>query len=151
MLMPALSIQTAFVHFPIGIVFVDRELKVVKIASVVVPWRTASARHARHALELPAGEAARWGIAVGDQLAIGETEDMAIARKAMADGAANDPFTAEQRLADETCVPTISGIAQAETTGNRDPALPKSGSFHGLINGIEYAQPQIEVHDDVRG
>ncbi|MFL5864615.1 MAG: DUF192 domain-containing protein [Solirubrobacteraceae bacterium] len=72
LLMPAPSVHTAFMRFAIDVVFIDRDLQVVKIAPDVAPWRMASARRARHALELPAGEAARRGIEVGDVMVIGD-------------------------------------------------------------------------------
>jgi uncharacterized protein len=50
------------------VVFLDRELVVVGIANEVEPWRAAGRRGAKAALELPAGEAARRGLSVGDQL-----------------------------------------------------------------------------------
>jgi uncharacterized membrane protein (UPF0127 family) len=70
LLQPAPSIHTAFMRFPIDVVFIDRNLHVVKVVADMPAWRTASARRARSTLELPAGEAARRGIEVGDQLAV---------------------------------------------------------------------------------
>jgi uncharacterized membrane protein (UPF0127 family) len=73
----ASSIHTMFMRFPIDVVFVDRELVVRKVCPSVKPWRLAVARHARDALELAAGEAARRGIAAGHRLRIrtvGEAE-----------------------------------------------------------------------------
>ena len=55
-------------RFPIDVVFLDRELVVVGIASEVGPWGVAGRRGAKAALELAAGEAARRGLSVGDQL-----------------------------------------------------------------------------------
>ena len=75
LLMPAPSVHTAFMRFAIVVVFIDREFKVIKIARDVAPWRMTSARHARHTLELPAGEVARRGVEVGDVIAIGEPHD----------------------------------------------------------------------------
>jgi uncharacterized membrane protein (UPF0127 family) len=70
LIQPAPSIHTAFMRFPIDVVFIDRNLEVVKVVEEMQAWRTASARRARSALELAAGEIARRGIAVGDQLVI---------------------------------------------------------------------------------
>jgi len=70
LLTPAPSIHTAFMRFSLDVVFADRGLRVVKVVPNLGPWRVASARHARYALELAAGEAARRGIRSGDQLAI---------------------------------------------------------------------------------
>jgi CheY-like chemotaxis protein len=57
-------------RFPIDVVFLDRNLRVVKIAHDLPAWRTASDRRARSALELAAGEAAVRGIEIGDQLLV---------------------------------------------------------------------------------
>jgi hypothetical protein len=70
LLQPAPSIHTAFMRFPIDVVFIDRNLQVLKVVEDMPAWRTASARRAKSALELAAGEIARRGIAIGDQLVI---------------------------------------------------------------------------------
>jgi hypothetical protein len=58
----------AFMRFPIDAVFLDRDLRVVKVASDLRPWRAAGSRGAKAVLEIPAGEASRRGLTVGDQL-----------------------------------------------------------------------------------
>lgn len=68
LLRPAGSIHTAFMRFAIDAVFLDRELRVVRIARNLSPWRLAVARGARAVLELPAGESERRQIEVGDCL-----------------------------------------------------------------------------------
>jgi uncharacterized protein len=69
LLQPAPSIHTAFMRFPIDVVFLDGSLQVLKVVEQVPPWRVASARRARSVLELAAGEISRRGIEVGDRLA----------------------------------------------------------------------------------
>ena len=71
LLKPASSVHMAFMRFPIDAVFLDRELRVVKIASDLKPWRAAGSRGAKSVLEIPAGEAARRGLSVGDRLVAG--------------------------------------------------------------------------------
>ena len=71
LLRPASSVHMAFMRFPIDAVFLDKELRVVKIAADLQPWRVASARGAKSVLEIPAGEAARRGLTVGDRLVLG--------------------------------------------------------------------------------
>ncbi len=71
LLKPASSVHMAFMRFAIDAVFLDRELRVVKVAADLRPWRIASARRAKSVLELPAGEAARRGLTVGDRLVAG--------------------------------------------------------------------------------
>jgi uncharacterized membrane protein (UPF0127 family) len=70
LLRPTGSIHTWFMRFPIDAVFLDRELRVLRVASDLGPWRTAAARKARAVLELRAGEATRRGVAVGDVLSV---------------------------------------------------------------------------------
>jgi uncharacterized membrane protein (UPF0127 family) len=55
-------------RFPIDVVFLDRELTVTAVVPELRPWRTAARRGAKSVLELPAGEAARRGLGVGDRL-----------------------------------------------------------------------------------
>lgn len=68
LLRPAASVHTLFMRFPIDVVFLDDELEVLGIAAELPPWRAAAQRKADAALELPAGECARRGLAVGDRL-----------------------------------------------------------------------------------
>ena len=68
LLRPAGSVHTWLMRFPIDVVFLDRELTVLHVVPELVPWRTAGKRGAKAVLELPAGEAARRGLAAGDRL-----------------------------------------------------------------------------------
>ena len=68
LLAPASAIHTCGMRFPIDAVFLDGELRVVRVARALAPWRFASARGARAVLELPAGGAAALG--PGDRLAL---------------------------------------------------------------------------------
>jgi uncharacterized membrane protein (UPF0127 family) len=68
LLQPAGSVHSFFMRFPIDVVFLDRELAVVGVAAVLPPWRIARSRGAKSALELPAGEARRRGLKVGERL-----------------------------------------------------------------------------------
>jgi hypothetical protein len=49
-------------------VFLDAELTVLGVREAVRPWRAAAQRGAKAVLELPAGTAARAGIAAGERL-----------------------------------------------------------------------------------
>jgi hypothetical protein len=55
LLRPASSVHTAFMRFAIDVVFLDRDLRVLKIASHLRPWRTAARRKAHAVLELRGG------------------------------------------------------------------------------------------------
>jgi uncharacterized protein len=65
---PAPSVMTYFMRFPIDVVFLDRDWRVVKVVHRLRPWRVAGARHAIAALELPAGTAEACSLQVGDVL-----------------------------------------------------------------------------------
>jgi hypothetical protein len=62
-------------RFPIDVVFLDRNLRVVRLVERLSPWRAAGVRRARSALELAAGEVAKRRIDVGDVVAITDTHD----------------------------------------------------------------------------
>jgi len=64
------SVHMFFMRFPIDVVFLDRDLRVLSVRHELRPWRVAGARGAVAALELPAGAAAAVGIAEGDVLAL---------------------------------------------------------------------------------
>jgi uncharacterized protein len=68
LLRPASSVHMAFMRFPIDAVFLNRDLQVMKVAADLRPWRAAGARGAKAVLEMPAGEAGRRGLSVGDRL-----------------------------------------------------------------------------------
>jgi uncharacterized protein len=77
LLQPAGSVHTFFMRFPIDVVFLDAERRVLRVASSVAPWRTAAARKSREVLELAAGEAARVGMVVGSQLQLEVNDERA--------------------------------------------------------------------------
>ena len=69
------SVHMFFMRFPIDVVFVDRDWRVVGVRHGLRPWRVAGARRAVAALELPARAAAEAGIEVGDVLALDDREE----------------------------------------------------------------------------
>ena len=69
------SVHMFFMRFPIDVVFVDRDWRVVGVRHGLRPWRVAGARRAVAALELPAGAAAEAGIEEGDVLALDDQEE----------------------------------------------------------------------------
>jgi uncharacterized protein len=64
------SVHMFFMRFPIDVVFLDSEWKVVAIKHRLRPWRVAGARGAVAALELAAGAAAASGLRKGDVLVL---------------------------------------------------------------------------------
>jgi uncharacterized protein len=71
-LQPASSVHTWFMRFPIDVVFLDRDLSVLRVVRRLAPWRTAHRRRATAVLELAAGESERRGIEVGQRLSWAE-------------------------------------------------------------------------------
>ena len=55
LLRPAGSVHTAFMRFPIDVVFLDGAMQVLRVEPNVRPWRVAGQRRARAVLELAAG------------------------------------------------------------------------------------------------
>ena len=72
LLRPAGSIHTAFMRFPIDAVFLDADMRVLRVASDLRPWRLAAQRGAKAVVELPAGAAEGMGLAVGLTLELAE-------------------------------------------------------------------------------
>jgi uncharacterized membrane protein (UPF0127 family) len=68
LLRPASSVHTFCMRFAIDVVFLGRDGEVLKVAQRVAPWRTAAARGSKAVVELPAGEAGRRGLRVGDRV-----------------------------------------------------------------------------------
>lgn len=66
------SVHMFFMRFPIDVVFLDRDWKVVRVVHGLRPWRVAGARRAVAALELAAGAAAQAGVEEGDVLSLEE-------------------------------------------------------------------------------
>jgi uncharacterized membrane protein (UPF0127 family) len=71
LLEPASVVHTWFVSFPVDVVFLDRDLRVLRLDEHVGPWRIAARPGARAVLELPAGTIARCALRVGDVLSAG--------------------------------------------------------------------------------
>ncbi|MGZ8740797.1 MAG: DUF192 domain-containing protein [Gaiellaceae bacterium] len=68
LLRPAGTVHTFFMRFPIDVVFLDGEQRVVGIEPSLPAWRTSGRRGAKAVVELASGECARRGLSVGDRL-----------------------------------------------------------------------------------
>jgi hypothetical protein len=55
-------------RFPIDVIFIDRDGRVVRIVPALAPWRMAMSARAKAVIELAAGTAAASDIRVGDLL-----------------------------------------------------------------------------------
>jgi uncharacterized membrane protein (UPF0127 family) len=67
-ILPCFSVHTAFMRFPIDVVFLDREGTTVKVVSNLTAWRAAGCWRAHAVVELAAGSAAARDIRCGDRL-----------------------------------------------------------------------------------
>jgi uncharacterized protein len=67
---PCAAIHTAFMQFPIDVVFTDREGQAIKLVHRLRPWRIAISLKADAVVELPAGALERCRIEVGDRLTL---------------------------------------------------------------------------------
>ena len=74
---PCSGIHTIGMTFPIDVVFLDGDRRVVAVRERIVPWRaTRFIKGASSVLELAAGSIRQNGIAVGNQLDFVEGEDL---------------------------------------------------------------------------
>lgn len=62
------SIHMFFVRFPIDVVYIDKDNKVLKIKHSLRPWRMSSCMAAKATIELPAKKAEETATLVGDTL-----------------------------------------------------------------------------------
>jgi uncharacterized protein len=69
---PAPSVMTFFMRFPIDVVFIDKAYSIVKVVHSLGAWKTAGARGAAAALELPAGTAASLHLEPGMSLRLAD-------------------------------------------------------------------------------
>ena len=71
LIIPSQAVHTIAMRFPIDVVFVDRNWRVVHLRPAMVPNRlTAVHWRAQSVIELPAGVIAQTETAVGDQLSV---------------------------------------------------------------------------------
>lgn len=68
---PRWFVHTAFMRFPIDVIFLDRNLTVLATREHLPSWRAAAHPRAHSVLQLAAGETEALGIRVGDKLAWG--------------------------------------------------------------------------------
>ena len=68
LLTPCMAVHTAFMRFPIDVVFIDRDGRAVRVVAGVRPWRMTASFRAHAVIELAAGTATAADIRVGDML-----------------------------------------------------------------------------------
>ena len=65
------AIHTAFVRFPIDVIFLDKQMTAIRLVSVLSPWRVVGfVRGADAVVELPAGTLRQKEIAIGQQFTV---------------------------------------------------------------------------------
>ena len=74
LLTPAPSIHSYFMRFEFDVVFLDRNMRVLRLVERLPAWKARSAKGSKSVLELAAGELEQRGLQVGDELAV-TTED----------------------------------------------------------------------------
>jgi len=70
MLEPCAAVHTAFMRFPIDLVFVDHDGCAVKIVKDLPPWRIALSTEAYAVIEMAAGSLRGLDLSIGDRLYI---------------------------------------------------------------------------------
>lgn len=74
-LRPCNSIHMFFMRFPLDVLFVDGDGRVLRVLDSIRPWRASTmVRGARTAIELPAGTALRTGVAPGTVVRMTESD-----------------------------------------------------------------------------
>jgi uncharacterized membrane protein (UPF0127 family) len=69
------AIHTAFVRFPIDVLFLDSQMTVMRLVSALSPWRIVGpVRGAKSVVELPAGTLRQMQIAVGQQFTVSRSD-----------------------------------------------------------------------------
>ena len=68
LLTPCKAVHTVGMRFPIDVIFIDRDGRVVRIVPSLAPWRIAMSARANAVIELAAGHAAVSDIRIGDML-----------------------------------------------------------------------------------
>jgi len=115
LLTPSPSIHSAFMRFEFDAVFLDREMRVLKLCERIPKWRARSCRGARSVLELAAGEIEKRGVEVGDQLGF--------APDAPADTAPDAPGDTAPDAPGDTA-PDAPGDTAPDAPGDTAPEAP---------------------------
>lgn len=72
---PSNGVHTFFMRFPIDVVFVAKDGRIVKLCRSLAPWRMAAALRAYATIELAAGALELSDVTVGDRLVIVPRDD----------------------------------------------------------------------------
>ena len=70
---PSSGVHTVFMRFPIDVIGLDKDRRVIKLWNKLVPYRVTSvSTQLRSVIELKAGSIAEHGVQLGDQIAFSE-------------------------------------------------------------------------------
>lgn len=75
LIMPCYSVHTMFMRFPIDVIYLDDDCRILKVADSMKPFRASMRRGSRSVLEMRAGSAVRAGLSVGAQIVFTEVRD----------------------------------------------------------------------------
>ncbi|WEN42642.1 hypothetical protein CKCBHOJB_02241 [Thauera sp. GDN1] len=115
---PCASVHTAFMRYPIDVVFLDRRGRILEVIEALPPWRMAACWRARQTLELAAGEARRLGLAPGTSVVIPDS----IAHGASTVGAVKPAPTNATPASSAAACASAQAPSETETAARRDPA-----------------------------
>ena len=74
-LVPCAAVHTAFMRFPIDLVFVNRHGCAIRVVKRLPPWRVAIAPKAHSVIELAAGSLERQVLQVGDRVCLVRSDE----------------------------------------------------------------------------
>ena len=142
LLTPTSSVHTFFMRFPIDVVFIDRDFVVTRVVHNLRTWRTAHAKGARAALELPAGAAARVAIREGEQLALDRVRKKG--------GALRKLGRVVARTSTIACVAVLAFTASAlvgpaDTANTQAPRPPEIAFRTSIATMAALAQPDTPL------
>lgn len=146
LLEPAYAIHTAFMRFPIDVVFLDSHMRVMKVVDSLPPWRTAGAHLAFSTLELAAGEARRRDVTVGDRLDVQQVGEPQLARALSSTLARMQGDDGAPRVLLISADRRFRGVTAALFTRRGWPVAV--GTFQEDVGGlVADAQPDVAVID----
>lgn len=70
LLAPCCMVHTAFMRFPIDVLFVARDGRALRVLHAVKPWRAVASMRAHAAIELAAGVLAQHRVVAGDRIVL---------------------------------------------------------------------------------
>ena len=133
---PLRCIHTFGMRFAIDIVFLDRSLRVVDVASDVRPWRVRACRRGPYQLELAAGSATGHGFVPGRRVALRARHDLHGGQRVGESPLKPEPSSDSAHDAPNSDCPSRRGLR----------SVPLSvGSAGGVENHSERRSPCVRI------